>query len=158
MFPILSIHNYFFPFLSKPHLLLSSDITTSFQNFSKEDVEAFLNGQEDEAGHHGAQVVDDVVDSLVSKAENVQERHDIALALCQDLLQEGLFKEAPCKPGQSPVNQRLQTTDEDYYRAFSWLENHTPALVPLHRLWKAKDLQHGAEENPSWLPPQSPRT
>lgn len=92
-------------------MLLSSDIATSLQDFSEEDVEAFLNGQEDEAGHHGAQVVDDVVDSLVSKAENVQERHDVALSLRQDLLQEGLLKEAPGKPGQSPVDQRLQTTE-----------------------------------------------
>lgn len=99
--------------MSKTHLFLSSDITSSLQDFSKEDVEAFLNGQEDEAGHHGAEVVDDVVDTLVSKAENVQKRHDVALAFCQDLLQEGLLKEAPREPGQSPVNQRLQTTNKD---------------------------------------------
>lgn len=106
--------------MSKTHLFLSSDITSSLQDFSKEDVEAFLNGQEDEAGHHGTQVVDDVVDTLFSKAENVEKRHDVALAFCQDLLQEGLLKEAPREPGQSPVNQRLQTTNKDYYRAFWW--------------------------------------
>lgn len=109
----LSILKNLFPHVSKTHLFLSSDITSSLQDFSKEDVEAFLNGQEDEAGHHGAQVVDDVIDSLVPKAEDVQKRHDIALAFCQDLLQEGLLKEAPREPGQSPVNQRLQSTNKD---------------------------------------------
>lgn len=158
MLPIYPFTGPFFQFLSKTRLFLSSDVTTSLQDFSKEDVEAFLNRQEDEAGHHGAQVVDDVVDPLVSKAENVQEGHDVALALRQDLLQEGLLKEAPCKPGQSPVNQRLQATDEDSYQACLWWEFHSPALVPLHQLWKVKDLQHGAEENSSWQPPQSPGT
>lgn len=149
---------FFFAFLSKTHLFLSFDITTSLQDFSKEDVEAFLNGQEDEASHHGAQVVDDVVDSLVPKAEDVQERHDVAFTLGQDLLQEGLLKEAPRKPGQGPVHQGLQTTDRESDQACLWQEIQNAALVPLHQLWKVKDLQHGAEESSSWRPPQSPGT
>lgn len=80
---------------------------SSLQDFGKEDVEALLNRQEDEAGHHGAQIIDDIINSLVSKAEDVQECHDVTLALRQDLLQEGLLEEAPREPGQSPINQRL---------------------------------------------------
>lgn len=117
MFTFYPFTTIFFPFLSKTHLFLSSDITSSLQDLRKEDIEAFLNWQKDEAGDHGAQVVDDVIDPLVSKAQDVQERHDVALALREDLLQEGLLKEAPCEPGQSPVNQRLQTTDGDLYQA-----------------------------------------
>ena len=90
------------------HLFLTLDIASPLQYFSKEDVEAFLYGQEDEARHHGAQVVDDVVDALLPKAEDVQEGHDVALPLRQDLLQEGLLEEAPRQPGQRPVNGWLQ--------------------------------------------------
>lgn len=90
-------------------LFLTFHIASPLQYFGKEDVEALLNGQKDEARHHGAQVVDDVVDALVSKAKDVQEGHDVALALSQDLLQEGLLKETPCEPGHGPVYQWLQT-------------------------------------------------
>lgn len=94
-------------FVFVSHLFLTFDITSSFHHFAKEDVEALLDGQEDEASHHGAQIIDNVINSLVSEAEDVQEGHDITLTLCQDLLQEGLLEEAPCEPGQSPINQRL---------------------------------------------------
>lgn len=80
-------------------LFLTFDITPSLQHFGKKDVEAFLDGQEDEACHHGAQIIDNVINSLVSKAENVHKGHDISLALCEDLLQEGLLEEAPRELG-----------------------------------------------------------
>lgn len=95
-------------FISKnTNLFLTFDGTSSLQHFGKEDVEAFLDGQEDEARHHGAQIIDDIINALVSKAENVQEGHDVTLTLRQDLLQEGLLEEAPCEPGESPINQWL---------------------------------------------------
>lgn len=86
------------------HLFLTFYITSSLQHFGKEDVEAFLNRQEDEASHHGAQIIDNIINSLVSKAEDVQEGHDVPLPLRQDLLQEGLLEEAPCELGQSPIH------------------------------------------------------
>lgn len=89
-------------------LFLFLHVASSLQYFGKEDVETFLNGPEDEASHHGAQITDDVVDTLVSEAEDVQEGHDVAFALCQQLLQEGLLKEAPGETGEGPVDQRLQ--------------------------------------------------
>lgn len=91
-----------FPFcvrVQSPHLFLSSDLASSLQHFSKEDVEAFLNRQEDEARHHGAQVIDNIINALVSEAEDIQKGHDVAFAFCQDLLEEGLLKEAPREPG-----------------------------------------------------------
>lgn len=89
-------------------LLLALNITASLKHFGKEDVEALLDGQKDEACHHGAQIIDDIINTLVSKAEDVQEGHDVTLTLCQDLLQERLLEEAPCEPGQSPIHQWLQ--------------------------------------------------
>lgn len=86
------------------HLFLTPDVTATLKDFGEEDVEAFFDGQKDEAGHHGAQVVDDVIDSLVAKAENVEERHHVALSLCQDLLQKRLLEEAPGEAGQAPVD------------------------------------------------------
>lgn len=86
------------------HLFLTSDIASALKDFGKEDVEAFLDGQKYEAGHHRAQIIDNVINPLVAKAEDVQECHDIALPLCQDLLQKGLLEEAPREPGQSPID------------------------------------------------------
>ena len=60
-----------FVYFQISNLFLTSDITTPLQHFGKEDVEAFLNGQEDEARHHGAQIVDDIINTLVSEAEDV---------------------------------------------------------------------------------------
>lgn len=70
----------------------------SLQHFGKEYVEAFFNWQEDEARHHGAQIIDDIINTLISKAEDVQKGHDVSLTLGQDLLQEGLLEEAPSEP------------------------------------------------------------
>lgn len=87
------------PVFISTDLFLMFDITSSLQHFSKKDVEAFLNGQEDEARHHGAQVIYDIINALVPKAQNIQEGHDIPLAFRQDLFQEGLLEEAPCELG-----------------------------------------------------------
>lgn len=103
--PLTDAHRVHYP---DSHLILTFDVRSSHQHSGKEDVEAFLNGQKDKAGHHGAQVIDDVVNSLVSKAEDIQESHDVAFALCQDLLQERLLVEAPSEPGHRPIDQGLE--------------------------------------------------
>lgn len=82
-----------------PDLFLISDITPSLQHFGKKYVEAFFNRQEDEARHHRAQIIDDIINTLVSKAEDIQKGHDVSLTLRQDLLQEGLLEEAPRQLG-----------------------------------------------------------
>ena len=70
--------------LSPPHLLLPGNRLSSEQQAGKEDVEALLDGEEDEPSHHGAQVVDDVVDPLLGKGQHSKHRHHVTLS-CSDM-------------------------------------------------------------------------
>ena len=66
--------------VSITHLSLPGSWLSSVEGASKKGVEALFNGQEDEPGNEGAQISDDVIDSLLSKGEHPKYRHDIALS------------------------------------------------------------------------------
>ena len=62
------------------HLSLPSSWLSSVESASKESVEALLDRQEDKPSNQGAQISDDVIDSLLSKGEDPKYRHHIALS------------------------------------------------------------------------------
>ncbi len=71
----------------------------------KVKISRFLDGQKDETGREGAQVVDNVENALVSKTQDGEEGHDVAFPFGQYLLQHALLEKAPREGQLGPAGR-----------------------------------------------------